>query len=202
MRIFKLIFLLLPVICLAQNNSTPARGSEGVDLRQDASTWALTTVTYAHHEIHDGSGFKSCDLQNINADTVKWMIVTPNSTKYAHMLFDVECTGEMYVKVTGGADRTAGTAVATINRNQSGTPGASTVTISRTPTSGTTDGATVLVNRRVGATGVGNKTLASGGARGNNEFVLKANTKYIVRVITYANVWVSMDLDWYEHTDK
>ena len=32
--------------------------------------------------------------------------------------------------------------------------------------------------------------------------VLKPATKYIISVTTFADVYVSLRLDWYEHTDK
>jgi len=172
------------------------------DVRMDASTNSLQTLTYEHHEIHSGSSFHVSNVQNVDTTTFKWMVTTPDSTKYAHMLFNVECTGEMLLLVTEGADRTGGDALVEINRNRVGTPTAATVVVTGTPTGGTTDGATTILTTRVGSTGVGSKTLSGGGSRGSNEYVLKPNTKYIVSVTTYADVNVSLELDWYEHTDK
>ena len=171
------------------------------NVRIDASTSSLQIIEYEHHEIHSGSSFVCSDLQNVDTTTFKWQVTTPDSTKYAHMVFDIDCTGEMLVVITEGSDRTDGTALAEINRNRVGTPTSATVIVTHTPTGGTTDGATTIMNHRSGATGVGSKTIAAGGARGGNEFVLKPNTKYVIAVTTYADVWVSLDLDWYEHTD-
>lgn len=172
------------------------------EIRIDGSTNGLIGITYAHHEIHSGSSFTAVDLRSVSTTTFKWQITTPDSLVYAHILFDIECTGEMTLLVTEGSDRTNGTAVPAINRNRVGTPSAATVVVTHTPTSGTTDGATTIMNKRIGATGVGNKTLTAGGVRGANEFVLKPNTKYVVSATTYAAVYVSLGLDWYEHTDK
>ena len=168
----------------------------------DSVTNTLQTINYEHHEIHSGSSFIACDVQNISTTTLKWMIVTPSSTKYAHIVFDINCTGEITTLITEGADRVAGTPLTVINRNRVGTPADATVTVSRSPTDGSTDGTVTLLHLRLGATGVGNKTLTSGGNRGINEYVLKPNTKYIVSCTTYADVYVSMCLDWYEHQNK
>ena len=168
----------------------------------DASTHALEVINYDHHEIHGGSSFVCLDLRNVSTATFKWQVTTPNSTKYSHMVFDLDCTGEMTVLVTEGSDRTDGTALVELNRRRVGTPKVAGTIVTHTPTGGTTDGTTVLINHRSGSTGVGSKTISSGGLRGGNEFILKPNTKYVISVTTYADVWVTLDLDWYEHTDK
>jgi len=172
------------------------------EIRIDASTNSLQTISYEHHEIHSGSSFVCVDLQSVSTATFKWQVTTPATLVYAHMIFDIDCTGEMTVLITEGSDKTDGTALAEINRNRVGTPAAATVIVTHTPTDGTTDGATVLVNHRSGATGVGSKTISGGGYRGGNEFVLKPSTKYVISVTTYAAVFVTLDIDWYEHTDK
>ena len=168
----------------------------------DKATYALNTIDYEHHEIHAGSSFTVSDTQACNTTTLKWMVVTPDSTKYAHMLFELSSTGEATYLVTEGADRVAGTNLPAVNRRRVGTPPSSTVTVSRTPTDGTTDGATILYSRRSGITSVASKNVEGGFARGVHEWVLKPNTKYIVSITTYAEVYVSLLLDWYEHTDK
>ena len=168
----------------------------------DTNTRAITTINYAHHKIHSGSSFVCIDLQNVDTTTFKWQVTTPASTKYAHIIFDLDCTGEMTVLITEGSDRTDGTALTELNRNRVGTPTTATVIVPHTPTGGDTDGTVILMNHRSGATGVGSKTIAAGGARGGNEFILKPATKYVISVTTYADVWVSLDLDWYENTNQ
>lgn len=171
-------------------------------LRMDASTHTLQTITYEHHEIHSRSSFVCNDLRNVNTTTFKWQVTTPAGTKETHMVFDIDCTGEMTALITEGSDRVDGTALAEVNRNRVGTPSVAGTIVTHTPTGGATDGTVVLMNHRSGATGVGSRTISAGGARGGNEFVLKPSTKYVISVTTYADVWVSIDLDWYEHTPK
>jgi len=168
---------------------------------RDSSTHALETIDYAHHEIHSGSSFVVTDVQSVSTTTQKWMVTTPNTTKWAHMIFNIECTGELLAVVTEGADRTGTTGLTEINRNRN-SGGAATVAVHRDVSSGTTDGAVTMGSVRSGATGVGSKTISAGGSRGTNEFVLRQNTKYVVSVTTYAAVFVTLRLDWYEHTNK
>ena len=172
------------------------------EVRIDASTNSLQTIEYEHHEIHGGSSFHTSDVREVDTTTFKWQVTTPAGTKYSHIVFNIECTGEMLLLVTEGSDRTDGTALVEINRNRVGTPTVAGTIITHTPTGGTTDGATTIFTTRVGSTGVGSKTLSGGGSRGNNEYILKPSTKYVVSVTTYATVNVSLELDWYEHTDK
>lgn len=167
----------------------------------DGSTSAIKTITYPHHEIHSGSSYHASDVQSVSTTTIKWQVTTPDSLAYAHMIFSVECTGEMLLLVTEGSNKVDGTALAEINRNRVGTPKTAGTIVTRTPTGGDTDGATTILTTRVGSTGVGSKTLSGGGARGTNEYILKPNTKYVVSVTTYAAVFVSLELDWYEHTN-
>jgi len=168
---------------------------------QDKNTGAIITVTYAHHEIHEGDAFIVSDVQNVDTTSVKWMVTTPDRKKWAHMLFSFECTGEIQIVVTEGADRTGTNLLASYNRdrNSSNKPW---TRIHRAVSGGSTDGTTTLYSFRTGATGVASKTLSGGGARGINEYILKQNTKYIVTATTYANVYVSAIFDWYEHTNR
>lgn len=172
----------------------------GIEPEMDAITSTRIGISFSHHEIHEKNAYVSPDLQNVSTTTIKWQITTPNTPKLAHIIWHVECTGEMTILVTAGADRTDGTSVAICNRYQDETPEVSGLTVSRAPTGGSTDGTTVLMNRRSGATGPGAQADAPSSARGASEFVLKRNTKHIVSVTTYADVWVTFDPDWYEHT--
>lgn len=170
-------------------------------INQDASTDALTVIEYDHHEIHGGSSYTVSDVQNVDTTTMKWQVTTPDTKKQTHMVFNVECTGEMQMLVTEGSDRTDGIALSEVNRDRQSSKTAGTI-ITRTPTSGSTDGATTIRTIRSGATGVGSKTISAGAGRGSSEFILKRNTKYVIAVTTYADVYVSLHLDWYEHTPK
>jgi hypothetical protein len=169
------------------------------NLTIDADTGNIVNIPHDHHEVHEGDAYIISDVQNVNSTTIQWQITTPDTVVEPHVEFNIDCTGEMYVVVTEGSDRVDGTPLLPINRNRRSIKTA-TVIASITPTGGTTDGTTTLRILRVGSTGMGSMTIASGGSRGINEFILKRNTKYIVSITTYADVFVSLGIDFYEHT--
>lgn len=166
----------------------------------DGITLSVNTIAHEHHEIHEGDSFTVSDVQLVDATTFKWQITTSNSERVSHMIFDIDCTGEMLVLITEGSDRTDGGGLTEINRNRNCDVVSSTV-VTTTPTDGATDGAVTIDTLRVGSTGVASKTISSGGARGQNEYMLKQNTKYVVSVTTFATVYVTLHLDWYEHIE-
>ena len=182
---------------------TPAFGLPIVagDALVDGITTAMKVITYEHHEVHSGRMYAVHDTVACDTTTVKWQVTTPNTTRYSHLVFDLSCTGEATYLVTEGSDRTDGTALAEVNRRRVGTPNVAGTIVTRTPTGGATDGATTLFTERNGITNVAGKTLASGGARSSAEWILKPNTKYVVSVTTYADVFVTCALNWYEHQE-
>ena len=161
----------------------------------DKTTRSVMTIDFAHNEAQDGSSYHCSDVQSVDTTTQKWMITTPDTTKWAHMLFSVECTGEMTILVTEGADRNGTNALDEVNHNRNSSKVAG-VAVHRDVAAGTTDGATTVFTQRTGT------NWASSTARGTNEYILAQNTKYVISVTTYAAVFVSLELDWYEHTDK
>jgi len=161
---------------------------------------SLICISMEHHQIHERHSFTVTDTVQADTTNVTWMINTTKGTEYPHMLFTMSCTGEANYRVTEGSDRTPGTDLPAINRWRT-TPSAAVTGVSRTPTGGTTDGAVILFNVRSGATGVASKTIEGGTARSESEFVLALDTKYVITVTTYADVFVTMKLDWYEHEE-
>ena len=174
-----------------------ASGADGVD----KMTNVITTIEYEHHEVHAGSSFHCSDVVACNTTTVKWLITTPNTAKYAHMTFGCVSTNEMLIAVTEGADRTGTTGLSCVNHNRNSAATATT-TIHRGATEGTTDGATAIYSIRSGSTGSAGKAVDAGDSRALNEYILKSNTKYVVSVTTYGDAFISLELDWYEHTNK
>lgn len=165
----------------------------------DIKTGVDVAMDFPYHKVNHGHSFKVDDVQAVNG-TQKWMITTPNSKKYAHMYFDAFCTGEMLMVVTEGADRTGTTPLTPINRNRVGTPAVADVAVHRNVSGGATDGAVTIKNVHVGITDEPSSETSQN--RGQNKYVLKPNTKYIVAITTYAAVTVSLHLDWYEHEDR
>jgi len=170
-------------------------------LISDASSHALVTITSDHHRIHEGKMYTVSDTVAADTTVAKWMVETANTDKYCHLVFSLYCTGEATYLVTEGADRDKGTDLYEINRRRVGTVDIAETVVTRTPIGGTTDGNIVLFSVRTGSTGIAGKTIEGGAARAENEFVLRPNTKYIISITTYADVYATCKLDWYEVKD-
>ena len=123
------------------------------------------------------------------------MIVTPNTTKYAHFTYALEVELETNMFLYEDAIATAGSAVVAYNRDRNNLT-AATVVVTSTPT-GITTGSTIIRQNHYGT----GKT-AGGDDRTVNEFILKKNTKYLLRLtnlVANATNYCSVRLNWYEH---
>jgi len=171
------------------------------DVRIDSSTNTLQTIDYAHHEIHAGNHYKAGFLNtNLVTDaTVQLLFVTPDTTKWAHWTLTSQSTGAVKVEIYEGASVSAnGTAVTRWNRNRNST-NTSTTLVYHTPTV-TTNG-TKMVTRYLGSEGF--KQELSGEHRGDSEFILMQDTKYLVVLTAISDGIVgAIGGDWYEHADK
>lgn len=172
-------------------------------IRIDSATHVIETIEHEHSKIHSGSSYVCTDVQHVDATTQKWMVLTPDSTEYAHMLFSAACTGEMQMDVTEHSDSTGTTVLFIANRRRIIPTTSASVVVFRGVTGGSTDGTITLFSKRVGATDATVEFISSfGNSRGANEFILNPNTKYVVKVTTYRDVYVTLDLNWYEHINK
>ena len=165
----------------------------------DKTTQQQVAIDDPHHHLHEGHAFLCFDVLNVDETTQKWMITTPDSAVVPHMVFEVEGTGEISILITEGADRIGSTALSYVNRNRLGSPPSSDVVVHRGITGGSTDGATEIENIRSGISGQGGKSVSAGGSRGVNEFNLARDTKYVIAVETFADIYVTLHLDWYDH---
>ena len=163
---------------------------------------APIVISSEHHEIHCGDSYEATSNFTLgNGATRDFLIIVPNeagtgqSQKLYHMLGKIEAESEISVTLYEGADRIAGTSVSSFNRNRNSS-NTDTLDISHTPTDGTTDGTAIWGPWRVG-TG----RASAGLLTRNNEFVLKNNTKYILKItnqITSDNN-VNVEFDYYVH---
>lgn len=167
-----------------------------LELVKNGNGDAITTIDFAHHEIHEGDAFTaSYKVDVANGANLDLLIVTPNTDKRIHFTYvvevELETDGAFYENVTA----TAGTAVAAYNRDRNSLT-AATLVVTHTP-SAITEGTTII---RSGHYGSG-KTIG-GNDRTVNEIILKKNTKYLLRltnVIANATNYMSVRLNWYEH---
>ena len=169
--------------------------------RLDAVTEAIMTVSYAHHETHAGSHFNYRDSYALAKNAVQeHLIITPNTTSWAHMIFGVAASGgQVDVEIFEGTITSAnGSVEPVMNRNRNSL-NANTTLLYDSPTV-TSDGTRISKQ----TFGVDDKKSAGGGSRDSEEIMLKQNTKYLFRVteMNVADAVINFDFDWYEHTDR
>lgn len=111
-------------------------------IRIDSATHVIETIEHEHSKIHSGSSYVCTDVQHVDATTQKWMVLTPDSTEYAHMLFSAACTGEMQMDVTEHSDSTGTTVLFIANRRRIIPTTSASVVVFRGVTGGTIDLAT------------------------------------------------------------
>lgn len=175
------------------------RSSDGTlqPLRLDKATNSIQTIDYSHHEIHTGSHFFVTDYQTINsAASVDWLITTPNTTRWAHLTFEVQGSAVTTIALYEGADRTDSSALTAINNDRNSATTA-TVTVHRGVAGGSTDGTAIWQSSGGAAT---QQFRAGAENREEAEIILKQNTKYVLKVTsgTAGNI-CAVKLRWYEH---
>lgn len=164
---------------------------------------SLITITPEHHEIHCGDSYEmthSIDLTNGQIYNI--LIIVPNATgsgqtqKLWHFKGEIDTEAEALIEFFEAPTYSAaGTGLTSVNRNRQL---AATYTdylgITYTPTL-TGDGTRIFVKR------IGSGKVSGGSASRSDEFVLKNNTAYLLRVTnatTGAN-WCNFDLNYYVH---
>lgn len=177
------------------------------EVRMDASTNSLQTISYEHHEIHSGSHFtySVIDADFDIIDALDILIITPNDGKWAHMVFDVQAALDTNVQIwenTAAAGHTSAGALLVYNNNRNSIT-ANTTTIN-TSNDDAADGTMIFESQFGIDTGNGsNRVVGGGGVRGSEEWVLKQNSKYIFRITSGSDASVlSVKLSWYEHEDR
>ena len=161
-------------------------GKRGID----AGSNALINVPLSMSNVHNGLGFNYRTSENMIASAVKdILIVTPDTTRWAHMVLGTEAleskvTAEIYEAVTTSAD---GSLLTARNKNRN-----------------ISDNNTTLIydNPTITATGsiLAKVTLLAGSRREYFSRVLKQGTKYLMRIteIDGAATDINWDLNWCE----
>jgi hypothetical protein len=172
---------------------------DGLNVDVDDTTSALPILEYEHSQIHEGEHYFIDEFIDIaNASNYEIILNVPNVAKRIHFVFEYyyEAEGglELWEGVSTDADGNTYTSFNS-DRESSNTSG---LVVTHTPTNATTNGATRIVNHRIGSgKGIG------GTRRADQEKLLKRNTKYMVRATNYAlgasNLF-NFQFDWYEKT--
>lgn len=201
--LFAILLLGSTVTGLTQAVLYATNGTANVPIQIDKSTRAITSIDYAHHEIHSGVHYhvSYCDNDVDSGQTAELLIVTPNTTKWAHLKFTVTfilvTSVAVFEDTTTSAD---GTGLTEWNSNRNAGFPVATSVVTHTPTVTVTGNA---IYNSYGGISTGLFTREGGESRNDNEFILKQNTKYLFNAtsLTNDNI-ICWQLDWYEHTDK
>jgi len=177
-----------------------------VPIKSDGATQDMQMIEHEHAEIHSGDHYEITSVKDLAINNVLDIrITTPNTTKWIHLVFDIEVESETNLFLHESAIISlAGTAVPSYNNNRNSVNSAALVFDSITNTTLAnanldTDitGATEL---KSGTIGSGKKSLGSSERR--KELILKQNTIYNLRLVATAAGYINYDFEWYEHTDK
>jgi len=185
----------------------------------DASTFARTTIEYEHHEIHGGSSYSCWYEQDVSDVGDKSIIAfkTANTAKYLHIVFSASATAaaEMMVLEAPTITDNTGASLSVFNRRRVTPMNVTTVIDTSTnpdtsgqamyfteATMGNVTGGTELAHSHL-SSGTGPKPIG-GESRATQEWILAPNTLYafVVSSLTNDDNTHTIELDWYEHTDK
>ncbi len=168
---------------------------------------ALTTITYPHHEIHEGDMFKT-DLNDADLDEDAVKIIafkTPDTTKRCHVIILAVSTGEAVFEFLEAPTLTSdtGSSLNVYNRDRSSIKTSQVWDNTATPVQGQatedptiTDDGTVLHHELMGE----GKNKTSGYSRDLSEYILAQDTWYAYRITSEKdNNVVQLTLNWYEH---
>ena len=165
----------------------------------DTTTSSMQTVEYEHHEIHSGSSYRTSYIVELsNGASQDILVTTPDTTKWAHMTLLVNTKLEAAVYIYENPTITgAGTGVTTYNRNRNVSTAATTV-VTHTPSVSATGAVLIWADH------VGTGKSSGSESHSQDEFVLKQNEQYLIRVTnaTSSANYVAIHVDWYEHTNN
>jgi len=170
----------------------------------DKTTGAQNVLDYPHHEIHGGSHYTyhMYNASMASGDSIAFIVTTPNTTKWAHALFSGSSAFKFVYELYEDTTHDAGAAESFYNNNRNSS-NSGTVAIN-TFGSGGSNGTLIEAQSGGFATGNGaNLRLGGGEGRADNEWILKQNTKYLVRAESFTDANnIQLNMTWYEHTNK
>lgn len=177
------------VIVLGEKNGT----YEPIILDQTSNS--LVIISTGHFEIHEGHMYTvSRNGVIANGASRDTLIVTANTTEWVHLVLSVVTEAEaQYMLYEGTTTSADGDNETCLNRNRNSTNTASTK-ITYNPT--VTDVGTELTIRHWGS----GKAIPGEG-RESLEWVLKRDTKYLLRLtnLTSSDNYANTVMEWYAH---
>jgi len=165
----------------------------------DQTTSGKAQLEYEHFKVHTGDSWV-CTYNFTSTEEltrVDRYIITPNTTRWAHLFWDVTGQTKTTISLYEGASGTYDP-VTVYNRNRNSAR--VNTTIIGNPTGVVTTGN--LIWNWVSGTSTPARAQSSGATRETGEIVLKQNTQYLFRCAAGSeDDIISVDLFWYEHTN-
>jgi len=167
----------------------------------DETTGSMVITTQEHHEIHEENHYFLENYQDVGSGVSLYMtIVTPDTTKWAHMVALFSSEAEAYYEVYEGAAAGTGGSVLTARNNNRNSENTSGLVITLGVTPGATG--TLLFAHKLGS-GTNPSQSSPGESSRGSEIILAQDTIYLVKMTSgAADNAISYRLSWYEHTNK
>lgn len=165
----------------------------------DSLSRSLLFINFEHHELHAGNmyEFTYTDGDFDSGDTLDYLIEVGDTN--AHLAMAIDGQLKTSISLYRGSTHTNGAAQRAINVNEKF--GENNTTKIYASNNDGTDGELRFEDLFGIDTGAGiNSITSGGGSRAQVERVLRTNTKYLLRIISYTdNNVLSIELRWYEH---
>ena len=196
MRILGLVlsFMLIVLIGLSGMSCT----AEDLGYTTDVITGSITSLENTHHEIHEGNMFTVLNVTDLgNGAVLDILIVTPDTEKWAHMVWEIEHELEALIQFYQSTTYSdIGTPLPSLNRNGNSS-NISTTLAYHTPT-------ITNVGILIGTIQQGSDKKAGGSDREIYEFILQQNCVYLLRItnLTASDNLIFTRLSWYEHANE
>jgi hypothetical protein len=162
----------------------------------DPDSGAVVVIQAHEVEIHEGDMYFYTDSVTLNSAAVQnYLLTTPNTLDWAHMVFSVDGTAVTTFQLYESADRTGTTLQTSFNNNRNSIK-TSTMTIHKGTSGGTTDG-TLIKTYSSGTSQGSSKTPSTEGF--GDQIILKQNTKYILRITSgTAGNLCNVHINWFQ----
>lgn len=166
-------------------------------LKVDRLTSAIVTIDYAHFEKHDGASYHiSADSSLAGAnDTLSVSIITPDTDKRLHLIWEAIVSAKCWFFVKSAPTLSVVADTLVIYNDDFNSSNASVAYVFKAPR--TADTGTLIHTQLIGST---NKAGSSTSRLG--EVILKEGTTYVIGVHSTAAADASINLHWYEHTNR
>lgn len=164
-----------------------------VPLKVDDLTHSSVTLTYPHHQNHEGNLFSYITTADV-ANSASFDIVFNTNAKTPHLWVEGSAEAEFEFLVYETPTTADGTSWTPINRNRRSS---NTTTLTGTVYNPTVSAVGDLLSK----TKLGAGKDVSGHVK-VAELILKTETKYLIRFtnVSGGEVWISPSLLWYENT--